>query len=106
MFEGKPPHAPGAPACDTASGDAVALREMTWSDLRARLDAARDLRLALQADHSEEELASFDALSARLIAAQEGKQDINLDGLGKGKADGCMDAEPAGTGPEAPRGSQ
>ncbi len=92
MFEGKPPKAPLAPDFGPAGGDAGMLREMTWSDLRARLDAARDLREALH-QVEEEHLASFDASSARHIAAlAQGKHSVNPDDLANGKGHGCMDA--------------
>ena len=93
MFEGNPPGAPGAREAEGESR----LHELSWSDLRARLEAAADLRRALRAA-AVRDLASFDAQSARLIAAQEGKHVVNLDDLGSGKANGCIGGEPAGTG--------
>lgn len=97
MFEGKLPSARVAPdPADPSAGD-VALRELTWSDLRARLDAARDLHDSLHAG-TRDQLASFDAQSARRIAAlAEGKHVVNPDGLANGKGNGCM----SGASPDA-----
>ena len=79
-------------------GDAAPLRAMTWSDLRASLEAARDLRASLH-DRSDEQLASFDAHSARRIAGlAESKYAVNPDNLANGKVTGCMDAPSADVG--------
>lgn len=79
-------------------GDAAPLREMTWGDLRASLEAARDLRAALHA-RSDEQLASFDAHSARHIAGLgENKYAVNPDDLGNGKVTGRNDAPSADAG--------
>jgi hypothetical protein len=73
---------------DANGGD---LRGMTWSDLRARLEAVRDLRASF-GDAGEEHLASFDAHSARRIAAlADGKHVVNPDDLANGKGTGCID---------------
>lgn len=85
MFEGKLPSLPlgrGA-AANPAEGDS--LREISWSDLRARLEAARDLRASLDCD-GREALASFDAPFARRIAELgEGKEVVNPSDLANGK---------------------
>ncbi len=85
------------------SGDADALREMTWGDLRSRLEAARDLRASLRANlgaGADEHLASFDAHSARHIAGlAEGKHAVNPEDLANGKGGGCMDVPSADVGP-------
>lgn len=79
MFEGK------RPTADTAH-----LRAVSWSDLVAKFDAARELRAALGTGEIAGE-ASFDPDSARHIAEiGEGKPDINLDDLADGKAVGGM----------------
>tara|TARA_E500000305_G_C3928704_1_gene191720 strand:+ start:328 stop:660 length:333 start_codon:yes stop_codon:yes gene_type:complete len=92
MFEGNLPkkaesrrqqgHSPEAdPACEH-------LHELSWSDLRARFEAARDLRAALD-ETDLEAPASFDADSARRIAAlAEGKPLVNPDDLANGKGSG------------------
>lgn len=91
MYEGKLPSAPQATENAKDSGDAGALREMTWRDLRARLDAMRDLRCALRRGGEAEPLASFDADSARRIAAlSNGKRAVNLEDLADGKALGVI----------------
>ena len=82
MFEGKPPK-PGAGTPIDLDGD---LRPVTWTDLVARLDAARGLRTAFVPPNGDGD-GSFDPLSARHIAALGGgKPDINLEVLGNGKA--------------------
>lgn len=101
MFEGKLPLAPMAhyPAEDGDS--AGSLRGLTWSDLRSRLEAARDLRLSLH-DSPEDHFASFDAHSARRIAAlADGKHVVNPDDLANGKGSGCIE----GVSPDADFGS-
>ncbi|TIX49201.1 hypothetical protein [Alteraurantiacibacter aquimixticola] len=61
------------------------MRELTWKDLRMRLEAARDLRNSLVRDDSGGK-ASFDSLSARRIASQpDGKESGNLTDLANGK---------------------
>ena len=91
MFEGKPLQAPVPHDPAEDGGHAESLRGLTWSDLRARLDAARDLRTSLR-DSPDEHLASFDAHSARRIAAlAEGKHVVNPDDLANGKGSGCIE---------------
>lgn len=69
-----------------ADGDS--LRELSWSDLRARLAAARDLRLSL-AQAGPQDLASFDAPAARHVAAlANGKDSVNPSDLANGKGTG------------------
>ncbi|MEL1251753.1 hypothetical protein [Aurantiacibacter gilvus] len=91
MFEGKPPFSPEAPsaAAEETAGDA--LSELTWSDLVAKLEAARDLRASL-ATAEDATLASFDAGSARHLALhqeptrhEEYERSVNHDDLGNGK---------------------
>jgi hypothetical protein len=84
MFEGKPPRAVDAsPFQDQPDGEV--LRALSWSDLVARLAAARDLRASF-ARAGELSEASFDAGSARRIAAHHnGKHSINLDDSSNGK---------------------
>ena len=74
MFEGKPPRtAEALPLEEGHDGDS--LRPLSWGDLVARLTAARDLRASLG-----ENAASFDASSARCIAAHHnGKHGVNLE---------------------------
>ncbi|MXO60580.1 hypothetical protein GRI89_13625 [Altererythrobacter salegens] len=75
---------------DHADGKAGDLRPVRWSDLVAKLDAARDLRDALHGHDGASE-ASFDSSCARHIAALgDGKHDVNLDALANGKAPNGM----------------
>lgn len=84
MFEGKPPN----PATFHPLGEPLesdALRPLSWSELVARLAAARNLRDSLggRAPNSK---GSFDARSARRMAAHhDGKRAVNLEDLGNGK---------------------
>ena len=80
MFEGKlPTPVEALPLGELQDGEV--LRPLSWSDLVARLSAARDLRASLEGSE-----ASFDAGSARRIAAHHnGKSSINPDDLGNGK---------------------
>jgi hypothetical protein len=106
MFEGKLPLAQVAhdfgpdfgPDSTCDFGDATPLREMTWSDLRSRLEAARDLRASLQAVAAER-LASFDAHSARHIAGlAECKHAVNPEDSANGKVDGRIEGLSADAG--------
>ena len=85
MLEGKLPR-PGDPRpLDIEPADGDSLRPLSWSDLVARLTAARELRGEGGAS-SEGSEGSFDASSARLIAAHHnGKQLVNLDDSSNGK---------------------
>jgi hypothetical protein len=88
MFEGKLNSVGPAPALDHTGGGQQRLRPVSWSDLVAKLEAARELRAELGAGETDGD-GSFDPDSARHIAAiGEGKQDINFDVLANGKATG------------------
>jgi hypothetical protein len=89
MFEAKP-SGPGAFTPFESDGGGHRLRPVNWSDLVAKLDAARDLRASLLGHDGEGE-GSFDPGSAQHIAALcECKQGINLADLVNGKADEGM----------------
>ena len=104
MFEGKPPRPRDAQALDGEQPDIDALRPLSWSDLVARLSAVREQRSPHDDADSGGE-ASFDAGSARRIAAQHnGKQDVNLDASGNGKGQaGTASAAAFGAEPDAMR---
>jgi hypothetical protein len=90
MFEAKLPNVGGAHALDRARGGQESLRAVSWSDLVARFDAARELRAELGTGETAGG-ASFDPDSARHIAEiGDSKQDINFDDLADGKAPGGM----------------
>ena len=91
MFEGKPPIAPDAHISATGKAPGEELCQLSWSDLVAKLAAARDLRVAL-AHHDDLAPASFDAGSARhlalhhdLLRQDESERGVNPDDLGNGK---------------------
>lgn len=91
MFEGKPPFAPEAHSAIAGETAADALCELSWTDLVAKLAAARDLRASL-ATAEDTTLASFDAESARHLALhhepmrhEEYERSVNPDDLGNGK---------------------
>ena len=78
MFEGKLPRADEALPLEDAQ-DGETLRSLSWTDLVARLSAARELR-ASYAGRAAGSEASFDAGSARRIAAHHnGKHGVNLE---------------------------
>lgn len=112
MFEGKPPKAHKTPqafgfgAADSPAESGVdALHTLSWSDLRARLEAARDLRAAMLAQ-AEEPHASFDSHCARRLAdLAEGKDAVNPDDLANGKGTGCIDVPSPDDGTCSPRGN-
>ena len=86
MFEGKLTSATVAQPLDGVPARQGTLRPVSWTDLVARFDAARELRTELGIGEASGE-ASFDPDSARHIAEiGEGKPDINLDDLANGKA--------------------
>ena len=95
MFEGKPPFPPAASGSERGDSAVDELCAMDWSDLVAKLSAARDLRAEL-ADSSDSALASFDPHGAAHLASHQekspvdGKRDVNLDGLSNGKGPGCI----------------
>lgn len=80
------------------AGDA--LRALEWSELTARLNAARDLRLLLRTEAGapiEAVAASFgDAAASYFALLDESEQRINPDALGQSKALGAkIDANDA-----------
>ena len=88
MFEAKPPQMPPVTGTVATLAEGDSLRELSWGDLRSRLDAARDLRVSLSRV-AVEDFASFDALSARHVAALEhGKEVVNPTDLANGKGIG------------------
>lgn len=87
MFEGESSSGDPAMPCDTDSPDR-GLRPLSWGELVARLAMAQDLR---GASHDAQAMrdASFDAGSARRLAARRGGLEIiNPDDLVNGKAAG------------------
>ena len=70
-----------------------ALRALEWSELTARLNAARDLRLLLRTEsHApiEQAAASFgDAAASYFALLDDSEPGVNLDALGQSKALGA-----------------
>lgn len=94
MFEGNVFSQRPEPARTGGGSEGESLREISWSDLRARLDAARDLRASL-AQAQDLEGASFDLPAARCIAALgDGKDVVNRTDLANGKGT-CAIAGPS-----------
>ena len=85
MFEGKPPSPAAAhPFGEPQDGDI--LRPLVWSELVARLAAARDMCGSPEGRSAAAD-GSFDADSARHVAAlHNGKHSVNLDDLVNGKS--------------------
>ena len=81
---------PSAAHHDAPAGGGDALRAIEWSELTARLDAARDLRVLLRQDarlNIEDAAASFGDAAARYFAAlNDGERPVNSDGLEARKA--------------------
>lgn len=99
MFEKAPPVRAAAPLhsaparSETSSVPfprrETALKAIEWCDLAARLEAARDLRLALRQEarrHIEDTSASFsDAAAQYFRTLEQSKQPVNLAALGEHK---------------------
>ena len=93
MFEPKHPFAADHAARDPEAGPQAELRAVSWSELNARLSAARELRNVL-ASSEPETAASFDAEFARHVAhlheahEEERHDAVNRDDLANGKGAG------------------
>lgn len=87
------------------AGDA--LRALEWSELTARLNAARDLRLLLRSESSapiEPLAASFgDAAASYFALLEDSEPNINPDDLGQLKGPGAMVAASDGKPSDATR---
>ena len=85
-----------------------ALRAMEWSELTARLNAARDLRLLLRTEsHApiEQTAASFgDAAASYFALLDDSQRDVNHDALGQSKAFGATDENNEANRPDWPSG--
>jgi len=109
MFEGKPPFAREASNCATDAGAAPGvgdqLHTLSWSDLVAKLEAARDLRAVFPGEAAARDEAcnaSFDADCAHRLAEQQdhfpanGKLPVNPLDSGNRK-DNCCNETPRNT---------
>jgi len=102
MFEKKIPE-PGQPDSSQGEFSEEVLQDLSWTELAARLAAARDLRRELDLPEGSGQ-ASFDANFARQLAGQEdGKPTINRMGLAHGKQAGDKDG---GTSQDAVTGNR
>lgn len=85
-----------------------ALRAMEWSELTARLNAARDLRLLMRSESAapiEAAAASFgDAAASYFALLEESEPDINPDALGQSKSPGAMFAASDANRPDNAKG--
>ncbi|WP_305097507.1 hypothetical protein [Croceibacterium aestuarii] len=105
MFEAKFHKQGTARPLDHAEEADGGLRPVSWSDLVAKLDAARDLRIALHGLDEQGE-GSFNPSCARHIAALgDGKQGVNLDALADGKAPSGMANQHVERGADSVRGN-
>lgn len=81
-----------APRQSRRNGEA--LRALEWSELTARLNAARDLRLLLRTEGQapiEAVAASFgDAAASYFALLEDSEPHVNLDALGQSKCPGAM----------------
>lgn len=74
MFEGKPPSASEASKSATGANAGEQLHTLSWSDLVAKLEAARDLRVALANGRKQEKRVdegSFDPKGAHHLAEHQ-----------------------------------
>lgn len=86
MFEGKPPTRRVRLPQGLSDAGGENLRAISWSELVAQFDAAREFRAALRDGADGEAEASFDPHSARHIAALgDGKSGVNPDDLANRK---------------------
>ncbi len=111
MFEGKYIQASDSRDSAEAGATEKTLCELHWSDLVARLTAARELRAELVVSN-EKTLASFDAESARHLASHHDCQlhgdyqpDVNPDDLANGKGHTPECGERTDRDPSATRGN-
>ncbi|MBA4164947.1 MAG: hypothetical protein C0510_10025 [Erythrobacter sp.] len=80
----------------TAQVDGTALRSVAWSELAARLDAARDLRRELRR-YSAFGGASFcDAAAGYFASLDQGKPGVNPDALSDGNRASCIEYDAQG----------
>lgn len=76
-------------AHDAGNRPAESLRQFEWSELTARLNAARDLRLVLRHDsnlYEENNAGLADAASRYFRTKDDGKRAVNPVALGESKA--------------------
>ncbi|AOL93459.1 hypothetical protein [Porphyrobacter sp. LM 6] len=85
-----------------------ALRAVEWSELTARLNAARDLRLLLRTESQSPigaVAASFgDAAASYFALLDDSQRDVNHDALGQSKAFGATDENNKANRPDWPSG--
>lgn len=92
MFEQYVPNAPKAAESGRGQSrgqERTALRAFGWSELTARIDAARDLRRVLRNDALVEATSFADAAGGYFVSEGNHKQRVNPNALeaGKGLAD-------------------
>ena len=110
MFEGKTPFLQEADAYTGGENRGEDLHRLSWPVLVARLAAARDLNAVVTCALTDD-FASFDAPSARRLAAHtdrpdgHGKQDVNPLALANGKGTRCNAGERTDCNDQADRGN-
>lgn len=93
MFEGKIQ----IPA-QTPLGEGTALRAVAWTELTARLNAARELRRELRQEGAFGGASFSDAAAAYFASIELDKRAVNQDALSHGNSSQCI-CEPAETEP-------
>ena len=102
MLEGKFPQARvNGHESGEDSESAVPMRPLSWSDIRARLEAARDLREALSKNPGQPH-ASF---ASQIAAPGNSKQHVNLTDLANGKGSHPIDGASTDGAETASRGN-
>jgi hypothetical protein len=106
---GVPGAGQGRPAPRPARRAGDALRAMEWSELTARLNAARDLRLLLRSESQapiEGHAASFgDAAASYFALLDDGSGDVDRAALGQSKGSAAMVTVGKATRPRETTGS-
>lgn len=106
MFERYAPNAPAAPGFsrgDKRGQERRALRAFGWSELTARIDAARDLRRVLRNDALVEASSFADAAGGYFVSEGNSKRRVNPNALEASKG---FAAIPVAANAETPNADQ
>lgn len=78
---------------ENQAGQGTALRAFAWSELTARLDAARELRRELRREGAFGGASFADAAAAYFSSIESEKLTVNQDALSDGNSNACIDAD-------------